>query len=407
MLAPKKFHDEVYLPWCFVKENEVVGGAYIYAWECGGKGKEPKQFPSKNNPIQAFATGMCLFGDDLIGIDQFKQLHPLTNSKNNLEGKTICAIQESKEKHPYTNLTQGMLQNLLPLIKACAAKDSKIYFHLPVPEYIVYGIKMRVYGQMSKDIFYEYLKLVIAHGKEVKNAIKQIADAFNIYIEFTSPLDILNLDHTSKIEELFSELPTVSKISEQNKLAEQKLVQTMIKILCASTHVCGHIWKIYAKQTNELHLLDLNYASYAVHVAMTASMHKSENICLLDMASEVLIGKAYSKYFAALFGSILCLHWLPPIFLHDNKYNEIYLCGDYKGAVNSVLEHTMKKCPLQTGKYVYNALKWNSLFSVNKLSAMPSQIKKLIYEYDCGETEMPNSSDLVKVAETEIDRLSL
>lgn len=138
------FSDQHFWPVTFYKDQKPIGGAYLHPWLCGKATFNHLHLSLKTTPITAFVTYMCLLGDSLKGLDTQGKPHPLTNPKYDFPPDTsIITIVTDDDFHPYEKLVQYNLINLYTLFKACSAPNTTplIDFHLPIPEYFLYGIQ--------------------------------------------------------------------------------------------------------------------------------------------------------------------------------------------------------------------------------------------------------------------------
>lgn len=246
-------------------------------------------------------------------------MHPLTDPKYTLaENKLIKKIISRSDFHPYELITQMMLINLVPLIKAFSENEQGIVaFHLPTPEYLLYALKLYLNKKMSKAAIAEYLQHMSERKKLFQLFFLNFKDIHGIEVIASSPLDLLNIEEKIADLILSEQIPT-----------EETVILEFKEILISQDE--SKIWEFAFQQNSPGDFLNLNELSYTVHVANSAYKHPSGLVCLLDSLDERKIGTQYAEQFSTQFGPALGMHWIPPILLNDDKKNSLYFCGPSK-----------------------------------------------------------------------------
>ena len=326
-LSVMGFGEQQFWPMSFEKNNKIVGGAFVYPWICGSKSQKKNIGKNTFNifntrSIKFYITGMCMFGDSLMGIDVKNLIYILTDTKQELHQdvrfvviKDSCVASELS-LHAYEMFILNSLINFIPFMKALGEQQNvAINFHLPVPEYQLYGIRLYFENKMSFELLLKYIDIVSAKGAILKKHLESISILHQIQIKIHSPLDDLNIAHV------------LNDIKNMIYTTEKSLLDFFIGKLLVLQNEFGKTWQHFFKSKSFSRLQDLNNASYVIMLAGAVIKYGAENVCLMDNFDEIPIGREYSKHFSQAFGEVLAFHWLSSVFLHDGVKNSIYYCG--------------------------------------------------------------------------------
>lgn len=337
--------SETYFPVALSKNNQITGGLYIDLW------KTTKNNVSSNLaqlPISVFHTGACMFGATLYGIDQFNEKHPLTEPNYRIPNNHIIEkIECNHAMHPDEKLWRSMFEISISFIKALSKSEiPTIKYHLPLSNYIWYGIIRFLNSSMTSSALTDYIKLVKHRAQEHKNYLINIAKLHSLNIETYSTLDALELDLLNEnniTEALLQKIdyPTSIEVKLDN------IFLHMIKFLSKQTNYVGKIWEIIQNKIyNEFesckidlnNLFHLNYIDYGATVALSVTSAHGGNVCAFFPSHEKSILLTYKNFFADKLGEILCANYLPSVHICTEKYyNSIFFLKEHIEIVNELL----------------------------------------------------------------------
>ena len=203
VISTLEARDEIYFPVAFLKDQKAVGGAYLYLWQAATPEQAKTQRASiSDQPIKEFYTGGCLFGSTLYGIDQYGERHPLTNPHHTIpEGRRVESIYSPFESHPDELLTRQSLINKVPMMKALSHENEvSLRYHLPLANYIIYGLNWFFKGQLSYSSLLEYIDLVKARANEHRAFLVGFEHQYGIKVITRTTIDKQGLVETAKEE---------------------------------------------------------------------------------------------------------------------------------------------------------------------------------------------------------------
>ena len=335
-ICREKSREEYYIPFAYNYNSQAVGGNYIHTWEAGTPKQVQDQRSSiKENPIKEFFTGGCLFGVPLYGIDQFGNEHSLTNPYHKIPASSIIqSIHSPHTIHPDEILTRESLANIIHLIKALGNEETTLKYHLPFPNYIIYGINWFLNGNMTKSSLASYIRILRARVNSQKSYLNSIACNFGIKINACSSLDSLGLDKIEPdniIEQLLSKLSIKAEIKDgmsakQLDPVKSKIYFGILAEMKNQQDENGDAWRHIDSKIEECvistvghDLLSLNYLDYSANLSVSVNKHGDREAASILPSHESPVNHLYKKVFAEKFGAVCCFQWLAPLQIHDSS----------------------------------------------------------------------------------------
>ncbi|MDF1761180.1 MAG: hypothetical protein P1U40_11665 [Coxiellaceae bacterium] len=279
--------------------------------------------------LDTIVSGSCLFGDHLVGTANTGESIVMTNTEMDLpEGVVIESVAVKAKHHAYELMTHLQLDLMWPILKVISSDDVTLQFHLPVPEYILFGIELYHSGKMTLVALQSYITAVVEKGY----AHKMLLNAFKLmngcHVVVSSPLDCLGLD-TLKTMPLGELGTAVSCIN----------VDTLYDDLSRFAH-----WSVMMAADPAVSLSDIGHQSYVAHVAMHA--HDALTTAVFDNFNEKTICRKYTKLFPEA-PTVLGFHYLPA-FAPDNAKACWYHADKHEVQLQKLV---------RTGKYKQATLK--------------------------------------------------
>lgn len=380
-MVSSEVRSEVYVPVAVFHKNKLRGGAYAYIWRCctAEQAMDNQTRPLASAPVTAIVTGMCMFGTNIMGVDQNGCKHPLTNTFYTLPaGACIERIELAREGlHPYEQMMLREFELQLPMMKALGnGLSQKIFYQCVHAEYILYGINAYIRGEITLRALHVYARYVSERASLIRDAIEKSCERHGV--EFDGGRSTLSclFDDTKTEKGLAAENwdlnfilmhgiqadEIASNISPEKRLTILRNVfLKCIDKLAAQTGVHGEVWCHIKKRIfdhdgegdariNTSSLLTLNFLNYAAKVAIVKGSHPTENLCLLHPFQEKAMALAYKDLHAEKFGEILAINWVPPIFSHGSFKDGLYYLEKHKDVINHLIhEGVLEFCALETG----------------------------------------------------------
>lgn len=188
---------------CFFKEQ--ISQLYIFPWETTSA-KEPARdmAPLPSIKFNEFVLANCLFGANLRGIDDNGKKYPLIDHDLKVQD-VITDIELEPGLHPYETMVFACFDKLTPLMKSISNKDFTLRYHLPVIDYMLYGLHSYISGIMSLTAFQKYVTTVAERGNQHQKILKNIAAKNNITLIIESPFDgLCDTGNTLNSDELLT-----------------------------------------------------------------------------------------------------------------------------------------------------------------------------------------------------------
>jgi hypothetical protein len=355
-ICVERYREEYYLPMAYLYKNRPIGGNYLHIWESGtvGQLKVPRLSVSLQ-PVKEFFTGGCMLGSTLYGVDQFGNQHPLTNPYHKMdEGSVVQLVVCPHSSHPDEIVTRESLRNSVALIKVLGQGYSPVLrYHLPLANYLIYGINWFFQGKLSKAALTQYVDHVKARSAVQRQVIEKIACESDIEINIFSTLDVLGLAESPSeriLENLFSVIGLPSCSFDQLGVEDllplrSQMIDKIIAYLSLDCFV-GEVWGHIQNKVDEGSfsfeagdLLSINYMDYSANLAIAAKSHGDREVVSLLPSHESPVSYWYKKTFAEKFGAVLCFQWLSPVQVHVAEYrNRIFYIDDNIEELNVFFE---------------------------------------------------------------------
>lgn len=373
--------SEVYVPIAVFHKNKLRGGVYAYVWRCcsaeQAQANQPR--PIANAPVTAIVTGMCMFGTNIVGVDQNGKKHPLTNTFYTFpDGVCIERIEVTRDGlHPYEQMMLREFDLQLPMIKALGnGLSQKIFYQCAHAEYMIYGINAYILGKMSLRALHVYARYVSERTNLIRDAIEKycqrhgfdfddgqstlscLFDETKIGMPPDTERWLINFIYAQDIQpnEIEKNIPMTKRL----EIVREVLIKCVNK-LASQPGIHGDVWQNIKQkailssdgestEVNASSLLTLNFLNYAAKVAIVKGSNPEMNLCLLHPFQEKAMALAYKDLHADKFGEILAINWIPPIFSHGSFKDGLYYLDEHKDAINHLIhEGLLEFCALETG----------------------------------------------------------
>ncbi len=189
-----KRREEVFLPLSLKNEpNHLsdVSGLYMYPWLSSGN-ILANQFAFSG--FKQYVTAGCLFGSNLIGMDEKGYKCALIKHDIDFyEKQKIQHIQlTSKTLGPYEVALFKELEGLALFINQYADKKAdkpSLFYHLPSHDYILFGIDLYIRNRMTLGALTSFLKYVCLQKIKHQEKIYQLCKKYDIQVEISSPFE--------------------------------------------------------------------------------------------------------------------------------------------------------------------------------------------------------------------------
>jgi len=359
ILSTKASRYEQYIPLAFKKDGKVTGGSYIYLAQTGvtEETKVPRNHISESR-IGEFLIGSCMFGATLYGKDQYGNKHPLTNQLYQMpENCIIQSVDDNTTLHPDEQLTHKAFLNHIPLIKALSHDCPSINYHIPLSNYIIYGLNNYINGTITKNALTDYVALVKERALQHRSFLQDTCAEHAIALRITCTLDPLGLADSNNdevFEQLLGKLQLTDSIKEKYTDDERvdlcnKIVSASINYLAEVEGEVGNVWKVaqhklqtesFKLNKSEFDILhQLNYIDYSANLAVSVDRYDNREVCTLLPSMETPVQILYKKMFSEEFGPAMTMNWLPPVLIQMEQYrNRIFNLEDYLGHISALLD---------------------------------------------------------------------
>ena len=235
--------------------------------------------------------------------------------------KKIVDFLEIAGVHPYETANVEMLKNLLPFFTTISnAKSPSLYFHLPLPEYLIHGVSIFLAGNMTLESLDVYANLLINYASVLQQ--KLLANLENVKIHFSSPLEILIQDIIVSegcfTNRFFKNIGIPLEKEQFDRKMGKRVAVAALEYLKSQQGIAGLAWARISEQAikdgRDLSLKCLADWSNAVHLVLQSAGCLDGEVALVDDCWERRIVVAFKKYFQTeSCPSIQCFHWLMPV----------------------------------------------------------------------------------------------
>lgn len=268
---------------------------YIYPWLSDKTSVLTETFPK----IKQFVMANCLFGASILGVDYQGNKYPLID--HHLEVKDIIInIEVDENVHPYEDMSFSALQGLLPLIQKIGDENFSIRYHLPVIDYILYGVHLYISGKVTFDAFKTFVEQVKERGRKHKEIIINIAKRTGINIDVESPFDNLfsvgtEITASKLLEQLSLSTAQLNRMQEEHP----KLSHCLNRIAKRSGHRVDDFKAIIAI----LNTIDELFTEPAQALSESNEDNKLnsprilfEELCIENILDHLIKNEAYPEY---------------------------------------------------------------------------------------------------------------
>lgn len=145
-----------------------------------------------------FILANCLFGASLLGVDAAGKKYPMID--HDLKVDSIIErieVVDNNQLHPYEVMMFASFDKLAALMHHTGNKHFVVRYHLPVVDYMLYGLHTYIIGVMSFAAFDEYIKVVKERGIIHSNILTALARKNNLNLLIESPFDNFASDISS------------------------------------------------------------------------------------------------------------------------------------------------------------------------------------------------------------------
>ena len=214
---PLRRHSDV----VFLPISTSASPLYIHPWVSTSdpvSGSFPK--------TKEFVMTNCLFGGSILGIDEQENRYSLIDHNLHVSDM-ITRIVVDESIHPYEAMSFAALESLFPLM-AQSGSDFIIRYHLPVIDYMLYGIHLYISGKIAFDALEEFVEQVKIRGQKHRTTIQALAEKSDIVIKIESPFDNLFAEGTeisanSLLSQLSLSVAQVERMKSEHAALAEKL----------------------------------------------------------------------------------------------------------------------------------------------------------------------------------------
>jgi hypothetical protein len=378
-IVSAEVRSEVYIPIAVYENNILKGGAYAYIWRCCSNEQSEKATtkPISKEPVTSIVTGMCMFGTNIVGIDQHGFKHPLTNTFYSLPaGACIESIELERDGlHPYEQMMLRTFELQLPMMKALGGGlPQKIFYQCVHAEYVLYGINAYIRGEMTLKALHAYAHHVSERVQFIREAIERSCRKYGFDFDGGKSTlervfrmsssqesaedwvgDFLEM-HGLQPTEITSDMPL-----EQRLTLIRGVFHRCLDLLASQQGADGEVWAHICSKLRSQNvegknrfdatsLLTLNFLNYAAKVAIVKAENPANNLCLIHPFHEKAMALSYRDIHSDRFGEILAINWIPPIFSHGSFKDGLYYLEDHKKSLAHLIgQGLLECCALETG----------------------------------------------------------
>lgn len=284
VLFNKKYREEIFLP-LILNIHQQILGLYIYPWHS----KYNANFNFSG--FSQFITTSGLLGAILKGENQLEGRHILLNHniKFYIDEKIIYIRYNSEKLNPYEQMLFSEFEKLCFLIDIFSNPNhpKQLLYHLPYYDYILFGIKLFIYGKITLDALNTLYEIILTERENYFIKINKICKEHKIRVKIESPFDNLfgSLDNQENIavtilRTLNLPCDEISPNTDQVLCKEQenKLVQFCLLHLQTNTFNETHrqVWQD-SVDNNEYGIESLEALFKVANALMLAVAAKSKN----------------------------------------------------------------------------------------------------------------------------------
>jgi len=287
----RRHSDTIFFP-VSLQENASL---YIYPWT------SKKNHLSTHAPkIKEFVMTNCLFGASILGIDDQGNKYPLIDHNLEIED-IITKIVIDHSIHPYETMSFAALQGLCPLLKNIGNDDFVVRYHLPVIDYMLYGVHLYISGKIAFDALENFIEMVKERGEKHKRILLELARKEQIIIHIESPFDNLfpkevNLSASKLLEQLSLSAIQIDRMKKEHPKFSHALSRTAKR--------GGHRVEDFKSIIDVLNTLDEFISSAVSHSTPTnerietsrAPRELFEELCIENVLCHLVDNTEHPKY---------------------------------------------------------------------------------------------------------------
>lgn len=301
VLFNKRRRDEVFLPLLFNNKGNSTG-LYLYPWVA--KSGHPASFSG----FSQFVTAGCMFGATIKGVTQDGDSVELINHRLHLRtGQRIEYIAYNTDtENPYEEILFHEFEKNCILIKSFAQTDhpANLLYHLPLTDYILFGLKLFIHKQISYAALDKFICAILTQQVLHQNKLRNLCQLHNIDVTFDSPFSNLlpKTDKDNPTQFIFHQLG-IDALSATHKddpdEQELQFTASCISKLCISDHNTLHaqVWQdfINTEPQKPKTIEDLFKIGNAVMIAAASKGLNDYKVCSLLPLSEKQIQLKYEQ----------------------------------------------------------------------------------------------------------------
>lgn len=346
LLFNKNRHDELFLPLTFGQDASKQG-LYVYPWTSGRN-----TLTTTFSGFRQYISAGCLMGAAMQGVTGDGERVSLINHQLALKPlQRIESIAFDKASgNPFEQVLFSEFEKHCLLIKSLSshAHNPQLLYHLPAPDYLLFGLKLLINNQISPSALEKFVSTVSEHQLHHRAKLSETAARHAVEITFSSPFRSLFADYPD-IHSVFSLLEEASiDVSKSPEDAESRFVAYCLSRLVAGDGTLAAAWKSFlsARSTSPDTLEDLFRLGNAVLIASGAWGHAGHEVCSLLPLSEKQIQVHYdtlrkSKTCHSSLPAIINLTTFEPVVSFSPSTNGLlFYFADPSGTLSTLLNET-------------------------------------------------------------------
>ncbi|MFC3908564.1 hypothetical protein ACFORL_05680 [Legionella dresdenensis] len=298
----KQRREEIFLPLTVATTDSSVQ-CYAYPWL--GRGGNMPQFKG----AARFVSAGCMFGATLSGKTNTQKEITLINHKLPLEKDEIITevIYDKQSQNPFEETLFQEFEKTCCIIDALCQqnKPKQLLYHLPLYDYLLFGVKLVLQNRMTHDALSTLTKAVVEKAAFYRVKLLEICQPHNIELTITSPFEGLftEFDPNAPAQSLWTQLGLATEEqSVPHDHAEAELTQSLLERLQTANHnqKQQQIWQtLVALEKNPITDIEgLFKVANAVILAEASQGQGDYETCSLLPLSEKQIQVQYDGYVA-------------------------------------------------------------------------------------------------------------
>ncbi len=258
-------------------------------------------------PFNAFVFNNCLFGTYFRGKLLDGDIINLVDHHLNPTSPIVEIIVDSKF-HVYEKIIFINFNNHISYLKKLSDKNLTIYYHLPILDYVLSMLLLRIKDKLEPKAFAASMSEIIRRGRIHQQNLQKIAEKSGVKIIFLSSFNnLINPKHN------ISALELLKIIGEPTN--EQQLVSSVISLLKTNSFspILQEVWVKLANQVDFVQTLNelLEYANAAIIAYARLASSQKDTIGVWLATEESPVYKTYKNKMRISFGEVACFCYLP------------------------------------------------------------------------------------------------